>query len=39
MIGIAAAGFLSALNQKVIAGMHSDKTFGIYEWQSKRNAS
>jgi hypothetical protein len=39
MIGIAAAGFLSAVNQKVIAGVHSDKTFGIYEGQSKRNTS
>lgn len=39
MIGIAAAGFLSAVNQKVIAGMRSDRTFGIYEGQSKTNAS
>jgi hypothetical protein len=39
MIGIAAAGFLSAVNQKVIAGMHGDKTFGIYEGQSKSSAS
>jgi hypothetical protein len=31
--------FLSAVNHKVIAGMHSDRTFGIYERQSKRNAS
>lgn len=39
MIGIAAAGFLSAINQKVIAGMHSDNTFGNFEGQSDRNAS
>jgi hypothetical protein len=39
MIGIATAGFLSAVNHKVIADMHSDRTFGIYEGQSKRNAS
>jgi hypothetical protein len=33
MIGIAAAGFLPAVNQKVIVGMHSNKTYGIYEGQ------
>jgi hypothetical protein len=31
--------FLSAVNHKVTAGMQSDKTFGIYEVQSKRNVS
>jgi len=31
--------FLSTVNHKVIADMHSDRTFGIYEGQSKRNAS
>jgi len=39
MIGIRTAGVVSAVNQKVIAGMHSDKTFRFYEGPSKRNAS
>jgi hypothetical protein len=35
MFGLATAGFLSAVNQKVIAGMHSDKTFGFMRGSQK----